>query len=350
MKNLTNKKEALIVNQDKVSVIVPIYNVKSYLKRCVNSLLNQTYKNIEILLVDDCSTDGGEKIAKEYSEKYPQFCKFMQRQENGGLSAARNSGIENVTGDYLTFVDSDDWVHPDYIKLLIEKAIKDQADIVTVSMTYVYPNGSENKQTIEPLNTKSDQRLKIALIRSYACGRLYRSSFFFAQELRFPTNVKRAEDMGLIIPLFSRTKKTSFIDSPVYYYWQRTDSISNSNKKDMDLSFYDTAFQNVVDFVSPGFEKEIEFRAISELMYGKIMLMIRAAKKRKEIVRQIEAFNSKYPEWKKNPYISYLPRGKRIFIEISNKKAVGLLNILVWCWDKNQSIKGKKCERDNCNC
>ena len=90
----------------------------------------------------------------------------------------------------------------------------------------------------------------------------------------------------------------------------------------MDLSFYDTAFQNVVDFVSPGFEKEIEFRAISELMYGKIMLMIRAAKKRKEIVRQVEAFNSKYPEWKKNPYISYLPRGKRIFIEISNKMCI----------------------------
>lgn len=328
--------------QDKVSIIVPIYNVKIYLKRCVDSLLNQTYKNIEILLIDDCSTDGGEKIAKKYGEEYPQYCKFIKRKENGGLSAARNSGLMEVTGEYLTFVDSDDWVHPDYIKHLIESAIKDQADIVTVSMSYVYPNGMEKRQTLKPLNTKSAQGLKLALIRSYACGRLYRSDFFKGQRLQFPTNVKRAEDMGLIIPLFSRTKRTSFIDLPLYYYWQRADSLSNSNYKDMDLGFYDVAFQNIVDSIAPGFEKEIEFRALNELLYGKIMLMIRAGKKRKDIKEQIDVFKNRYSEWKKNPYICYLPKGKRIFVELAYMKAIRLLYILIRCWDMKQSIERKK--------
>ena len=101
--------------QEKVSVIVPIYNVEKYLRRCVDSLVRQVHKNIEILLIDDCSTDESSVIAREYAAKYPQLCHYIQRDENGGLSAARNTGIEASTGKWLAFVDSDDWVTEDYV-------------------------------------------------------------------------------------------------------------------------------------------------------------------------------------------------------------------------------------------
>lgn len=326
--------------ENKISIVVPVYNVEEYLERCVDSLLGQTYQNMEIILVDDCSTDGSGQLAKKYAEDHMDKCRFVQREQNGGLAAARNSGIAIATGSYITFVDSDDWVSKDYLQVLLEIALADDADIVTASLAYTYPDGHQDIQSLAPLTTASSQSLKLALIRSYACGRLYRMAFFRESGLKFPTNVKRAEDMGVIIPLFSRSEKLSFLDKPLYYYWQRSSSLSNANQKGIDISFYDTAFQNILDHIEPGFEKEMEFRAVSELMYGKIMIMVRSGRGRREIAEQVESFNRKYPMWRQNPYLSYLPKGKRIFIGVASKKQLWCLKLLIWAWDRKSAHKG----------
>ena len=123
---------------DKVSIIVPIYNIEAYLGRCVDSLLAQDYDNIEIVLVDDCSTDNSAEIAKEYAQKYTERCRFVQREKNGGASAARNTGIENSTGEWLTFVDSDDWVTENYVTVMMEVAVNGNMDIVINTSWYKY--------------------------------------------------------------------------------------------------------------------------------------------------------------------------------------------------------------------
>ncbi len=320
--------------QEKVSIIVPIYNVRAYLRRCVDSLVKQVHTNIEILLIDDCSTDGSADIAKEYVEKYPQLCRFIQRGKNGGLSAARNTGMEASTGEWLAFVDSDDWVTEDYISAMYDVAVRDQSDIVMSSIYYYYSN--DNYKEMSPfsnLTTESTQKEKIAFCRPYAVTRLFRKKFVMDTGLKFPTNVWRAAEQGLIIPLLTRTSKISIIRKPMYYYYQRSDSNSNKNYKNVDVSFYPKSCENVERNSVPGFEQEIEFRSIVDLMYGMIMIMIRSGRNKSEICREIDCFNEHRPGWGNNPYMSRMSKGKKIFIEFAKRKKILMLNILILGWD-----------------
>lgn len=325
--------------QEKISIIVPIYNVEPYLKRCVDSLVKQKYKNIEILLIDDCSTDGSAAIAKKYEKEYSKICRFIQREKNGGLSAARNTGIEASTGEWIVFVDSDDWVTSDYVSALYEVALEDKSDIVMSSIYYYYSNG--NCREISPfadLTTESGQKEKVALCRPYAVTRLFRKKFLLDAGLEFPTNVWRAAEQGLIIPLLTRTSKISILNKPMYYYYQRMDSNSNKNHKNVDISFYPKSCKNVENNSMPGYEQELEYRAISDLMYGLIMIMIRSGKGKSEICREIDCFKKNYPDWDKNIYLSKMEKGKRIFIEFAKKKKIIILKILIWGWDIKQKI------------
>lgn len=321
--------------QEKISIVVPIYNVEKYLKRCIDSLIKQEYKNIEILLVDDCSTDGSIDIAKEYEENNPKICRVIQREKNGGLSAARNSGIEASTGEWLAFVDSDDWVTEDYVSAMYNVAIKEEADIVMSSRYQYYPN---IKKTIEvcpfgKLTTKSAYKLKVALCFPSATARLFRKSIFIDKEIRFPEDIWRCEDISTIIPIFTMTNKISILRKPMYYYFQRNTSLSNQNYKRVDISFYPKTIERMIELSCDGFEKELEFRAISELMYGMIMIMIRSGREKKEISRQIDWFNQKFPNWKLNPYLSFLPKGKRLFVYSAGKQNIIFLKMLIWGWD-----------------
>ncbi|MEY8376387.1 glycosyltransferase family 2 protein [Lachnospiraceae bacterium 56-18] len=322
--------------KEKVSIIVPIYNVDNYLNRCINSLINQEHKNIEILLVDDCSTDKSATIAKKYAEDYPQICYFVQREKNGGLSAARNSGIEVSTGEWIAFVDSDDWVTKDYISAMYEVAKNDNADIVMSSRYQYYPDTEKSIEVcpFSKLTTKSDYKLKVALCFPSATARLFRRSFFADKKIRFPEDIWRCEDISTVVPIFTMTNKISMLQKPTYYYFQRNTSLSNQNHKEVDISFYPKTIERMMELSCDGFEKELEFRAISELMYGMVMIMIRSEREKEEIRRHIEWFSHKFPNWKFNPYLHFLPKGKRLFIYCAEKKYFILLKILIWGWDK----------------
>ena len=322
--------------QEKVSVIVPIYNVESYLKRCVDSLIKQKYKNIEILLIDDCSTDGSSVIAKEYAKDYPHICRFIQRDTNGGLSAARNTGIEASTGEWLAFVDSDDWVTDNYISLMYTVAIQDSSDIVTCDSFYMaYESGKvEEVHSIQDISTTSSHREKIAYLRFFACSRLIKKELFIKKKIEFPENIWRCEDISTIIPLYTMTEKISVIKSPTYYYFQRKTSLSNQNGKNIDVGFYPMTIERMIELSASGFEKELEFRAISELMYGMTMIMIRSGRKKKNFRQHIKWFNKEYPGWCENKYLSKLPKGKQIFIYCANKDWYYAIRLLIYVWDK----------------
>lgn len=112
---------------EKITVIVPVYNVENYLNKCLDSIISQTYKNIEIVVVNDGSTDASGEICKEFSEMDHRI--LYIEQENAGLSAARNTGLDNMSGNYVTFVDLDDWIEQDYVETLYKKIVEYQADI-----------------------------------------------------------------------------------------------------------------------------------------------------------------------------------------------------------------------------
>ena len=217
--------------QPMISVIVPIYKVEKYLKRCVDSIINQDYKNLEIILVDDGSPDNCPKICEEYAKKDTRI--KVVHKENGGLSDARNAGIEVVSGEYIAFIDSDDYINESYISSLLYTMEKYDADISACNYFKVYEDSG-----IEEIESKTDQDLVMNNIEAMkdlftlpnnsdvvAWNKLYKTSLFTQNDIRFPKG-KLHEDSFTTYKLYYYSNKVTFTNVPFYYYLQRNDSIT----------------------------------------------------------------------------------------------------------------------------
>ena len=203
-------------NTDKtplISVIVPVYNVENYLRACVDSIIAQTYDNLEIILVDDGSPDNCPAICDEYAEKDSRI-KVIHK-ENGGVSSARNYGIDASKGLYITFIDSDDTVAENWIEGLYE-TINDY-DLSIAGITYV---NDENRSSSSPIGKEFVDLIKSSLF-GYACNKLYKRDAI--GDLRF-ASIQR-EDIIFNLSLFSSGKTYTLVDSHGYYYFQRNNSL-----------------------------------------------------------------------------------------------------------------------------
>ena len=321
--------------RDKISVIIPVYNVKSYINQCFYSFLKQTYDNFEIIFVDDCSDDGSAEIILNLKNKYPQIVRLIKHAVRGNAAKARNTGILASEGEWLAFCDSDDWVSEDYLSSLYNAAAVTDADIaISTSIFYYYSDRKIKKvNTGFSLDSDSSHKEIVAFFRSNSGSKIFRKSFVTDSGILFPDDLWRGEDHGFVLPLVTKTEKIALIDKPMYYYRQRMDSNSNINFTDTDLSFYLKSIQTAEDSSNAGFETELEFRAVSELLYGMVMVMVRAGKSKEEIYEHIDFFNLRYPDWKKNQYLFGLNRAKRLFIYFADKKMYFMIKFLIFGWD-----------------
>ena len=225
-----------------VSIIIPVYKVEKYLNKCVESVVNQTYKNLEIILVDDGSPDNCPEMCDEWAKKDSRI-KVIHR-KNGGLSAARNSGIDIAKGEYFCFVDSDDYVDIDFVRFLYEALKLKSADIAICEITVIDEKNividdSKTRQRISS-ETKTGLELLgyILPAKTYAyvvaCNKLYKRELF--KELRY-TEGKIHEDEYIIHRLYAKCNKVVLIDKPLYFYLKRENSIIGIgfNIKRMDI-------------------------------------------------------------------------------------------------------------------
>lgn len=208
-----------------VSIIVPIYKVEPYLRRCLDSIVNQTYTKLEIILVDDGSPDGCPQICDEYAAKDNRI--IVIHKENGGLSDARNTGLDICKGEYISFVDSDDWVNEKYVETLLRIAAKKNADIAIGEHIKTNGNISRNPKAIFTKTFTSKEGLTLLFGRNnitytISCGKLYKKSLFTT--LRFPKG-KYHEDEFTSYILFYNSKKITYTSEILYYYYQRAGSI-----------------------------------------------------------------------------------------------------------------------------
>lgn len=208
-----------------ISIIVPIYKVERYLNRCIDSLINQDYKDIEIILVDDGSPDRCGQICDGYAMKDDRI--KVIHQVNGGLSAARNSGIDIASGEYLMFVDSDDYVTSDFCSCALNAAIKNNSDIVVFGHTELYSSYTKNvnieySQEAKLSNLEALLVLFNGNINSYAWNKIYKASLF--QNIRYPVG-RLYEDVGTTYLLFDKAESVFLSSKILYYYQQRSDSI-----------------------------------------------------------------------------------------------------------------------------
>lgn len=244
-----------------VSVIVPVYRVEKYIHRCVDSILNQTFQDFELILVDDGSPDNCGAICEEYAAKDSRI--HVIHQPNSGLSAARNTGIEwalaNPDSQWLTFIDSDDWVHPQFLEILTHGVQTSGARVGMVGRQYVsvferdYP---AYRVLPEPVCfTGEELFLSREWDFNYAWGKLYRKEDF--RTLRYPVE-KNFEDVFTTYQVLFRAEKIALMDEPLYHYFHNTEGISHSLWRPSELVIFEGMRQQMAFYRDNGYPSAFE--------------------------------------------------------------------------------------------
>ena len=263
---------------DKITVIVPVYNVESYLRKCLDSIIAQTYKNIEIVVVNDGSTDASGEICKEFAEIDHRI--IYIEQENAGLSAARNTGLENMSGDYVTFVDSDDWIEQDYLETLYKKIVEYQADIAvgnyysfneSEGMFYFHILGDsyyekvyDNVSIFENLY-ESQEMKSFALISAW--GKLYKAGLF--EKLRFDIG-KLGEDGYLNQKIYLLAEKIVYIHKGIYSYRIRNNSLSRTWTEKWMHALVDAMSERITLLANLGYPLEKHLAIYRQMLEGSL--------------------------------------------------------------------------------
>lgn len=254
----------------KVSIIVPIYNVEKYLARCLDSLVGQTLEEIEIIAVNDGSTDGSLKILRDYGKR--EFRLIVINQENYGVSEARNAGINRASGEYLAFVDPDDWLNQDMYKIMYQKAREYECDIVMCSYVREFKTHSKLKEfdlprelylqnedvksiflrrLIGPIN---DEIANPELLDAWGpiWSKLYKKDLIINNQLTF-TDLKEIgtnEDSLFNIAAFSCATSCCFINKPLYHYWKENETSITSYHKPMLMGQWSKLFSIIRSFIA----------------------------------------------------------------------------------------------------
>lgn len=231
------------MGNDLISIIIPVYKVEEYLEKCIESVLKQTYTNLQIILVDDGSPDNCGKICDEYAKKDPRI--EVIHKVNGGLSDARNVGIAKAKGKYIGFVDSDDYIKEDMYEILIN-VIKEYDADVSICNLYDVIDGKEYIRNNEN-GIQEYSRLEILKevlldknIQSYAWNKLYKKELF--DEIKYPIG-KKYEDIGTTFYVFEKCNKIVVTSKPEYYYLKRSDSLVNNVTESTVLDYTDIIIQ-----------------------------------------------------------------------------------------------------------
>lgn len=237
-----------------VSIIVPIYKVENYLERCINSIINQSYKNLDVILIDDGSPDNCGLICDSYAKQDDRIT--VIHKENGGLSDARNRGIDIARGQYITFVDSDDFIHCDYVHNMVNVAEEYGCEVVQCEFEkgeldkFSESTRSDSVKVFDNVNIFYGRKLKIT-----AWAKLYEKSIF--SSLRFPVG-KINEDEFITYKAIYRATKIAVISKPLYYYYQSPVSIMRGKNKIIKLDFI-SAFEERIKF----FQDENEYELVT---------------------------------------------------------------------------------------
>ena len=215
---------------NKVSIIVPVYNIENYIRFCVESILDQTYESFELILVDDGSPDNCGRICDEYAEKDVRI-KVIHK-ENGGLTSARNAGLSVAKGDWIMHVDGDDWIEPDMIESLIETAKATEADLVFGDYMKYGPYAGNHKLPTWSTDKKDSMSRYIAYSMTTIWGSIAKRSLYTEHSLKSPDGVSYCEDFHLIVRLCHFANKIVNVHRPFYHYRYRPTSImSNMSRK-----------------------------------------------------------------------------------------------------------------------
>lgn len=330
----------------KVSIIIPCYNVEDCLERCLDSIINQVYKNLEIIIIDDASSDNTKNIIKKYAEKDNRIIPFYQS-VNKGVSAARNIGLKAATGDYIMFVDSDDSITKEAIRRMVDIKEKYNADFIDNYhiLYYTKPNGKLVKFTEKKVpknilvmgSLKENQ--KILNMATYMTGKLVKKSLF--DGLKFDENLKCYEDMVLEHQIKTRVENYIFMNRVIYIYYQRPNSLVNTLGRN-HLCFIDASRQvkEIYENYDENIKIEIEAMLVTNMFLTCLTKVVKNddtldnnTKLAKEFLMEVVNLFPKYKENKKiNSFVKkyidkYINNEDKLRKFIKKTKNINFINL-----------------------
>lgn len=301
----------------KVSLIIPVYNVENYIEKCLNSVVNQTLKDMEVIIVNDGSKDSSKQKIQKYLEKYP-WIKYLEK-ENGGLSDARNYGMPYATGKYIAFLDSDDYVEETMYEEMYNIAEKENADMVDCDFVWEYPN-RKRKDIGEIYKTKKEMIEKGHVV---AWNKIIKREILEKTKIKFPVGL-RYEDMEFFYKLVPCINKVSFIKKCFVHYVQRENSIANTQNVRTKEIFI--ILDNVISYyrekgLYDEYRDELEYIYVKFLLCSSLKRISKIAEKKERKQAQKETWdniNKKFPNWRKNPILKK-KNLKNLYIKSNNK-------------------------------
>lgn len=312
----------------KISVIVPIYNSSKYLQKCIDSLINQTYKNIEIVLVNDGSTDDSERIIKTYIKNNKNIVYIFK--QNGGQASARNIGIEVSTGKYISFVDSDDYVDVHMYEDMLEY-LKDDIDILVFGFNEVF--NSNIKRNIGYFDYSSNKINNFIISPAGPCNKIFKKSLFINNKIKFLEN-RIYEDLAIIPSIVCHSNNIKFVNKQPYYYVIHSSSTmrqNSYNEKLLDIFPALEFLKNI--FVEENKYNEhldeLEFVYIENLLHGASLRFLDYKEGKSSIIKICEIMKEQFPNWKKNKYYKSQNWKYKLFCNLIYKNKVQLVRFLL---------------------
>ena len=346
------------VDGEKLSVIVAVYNIESYLEKCVRSILAQTYRNLEIILVDDGATDGSGILCDRFAKEDARI--VVIHKENGGLSDARNAGIEMATGVFLAFVDGDDWIDPDMYECMINELNQHQADVAICRYRQIYQDTIVDESTGKVQIFDGTEALRMLLleedaiqIQNAAWNKLYRKDFLGGQ--RFPKG-KWYEDVVYTTKLLARSSRCVYLDSAKYnYVIDREGSIMNVGFNKRILTDLIPAYLEKAAFLMELGEETLlqihHYFYYKRLLLWYTQLFRSTDQKRQEFMKEIKAriLNEVPIDWGTYQWEGANQNERRKLILFL--KSPGIYHVSMWVFDKilipsKQFIRGRRKSRE----
>lgn len=306
------------------SIIMPVYNSKNIIQKSLQSLEEQTYKNFEVIFVDDCSTDGSYEYLQNYRENSPLNIIVCKNNRNVGPGMSRNKGISIAKGNYITFIDSDDWYETNLLEVLKNELEIRRSDVILFDYNRCYPSGKKTWiKCTRHLNDNTNINSYIALAFESLWSCVFSTSLIKNNPI---PGLYNSEDAAAIPLLLSSANVISHINVPLYNYLYRKNSLSTSQNIKIYKGFID-ANLFIEKNISDKYNEEKEFRGINLVLYGAVYKGIEAQVPYNDIKDIITEFEMKHPKCYSNKYLIYYPLRKRCFLFLVKKRLLPLISL-----------------------
>lgn len=319
-------------NKPKYSIITPMYNSFHLMNRYFDSLKKQTFKDFEIIIVDDSSTDDSYSQALAYAKKSELNITVLKSRENLGPGNARNMGMDAARGEWITFVDNDDWVEKSLLQEVNQKIEKYRVNCVIFD--YNIADGNTKKPTSSMYHGEQGVvplRECMKYVRNHSVGKVYNLEKCRLAKIRYP-QVRRCEDVAFVIRAVDACGSVYYLKRPLYNYFQRPTSLSNNTK--LDHKDMVKAFEILEDSLANKYPDELKEKSVTDILYGSLLMMCKSGKSKEEIKKYIEEYEGKYSEWYKCQIIHYMGKSKKMFLMLARYRIILGIKFLAYVHTK----------------